>query len=163
VFRDGAGTEFSPCVGTTRAKRLRFELRDMQGRQPSRATTGTASARHAADGATVREVNRDIGEVCIVGTAGQATRTRSPGTAPDRRTFRCFFRWFGDILPKLEAVVRSCGNVQEYVVLAPAARDAPYVAESLAAYGVEHRVIAPENFVIADELCCIPRLTPREN
>ena len=77
--------------------------------------------------------------------------------------FDGFFHWFGDILPKLEALVSSCGDVREYVVLVPATRDAPYVAESLAAYGVEHRVIAPGNFVIADELCFIPRLTPTGN
>ena len=77
--------------------------------------------------------------------------------------FEGFFHWFGDILPKLEALVRSCGDVREYVVLVPATRNAPYVAESLAAYGVEHRVIAPGEFMIADELCYVPRLTPTGN
>jgi hypothetical protein len=77
--------------------------------------------------------------------------------------FEGFFHWFGDILPKLEALVRSCGDVREYVVLVPATRDAPYVAESLAAYGVNHRVVPQGGFVIADELCFVPRLTPTGN
>lgn len=77
--------------------------------------------------------------------------------------FDGFFHWFGDILPKLEALVGSCGDVRDYVVLVPAARDAPYVAESLAAYAVKYHVIAPGSFVLADELCFIPRLTPTGN
>lgn len=77
--------------------------------------------------------------------------------------FDGFFHWFGDILPKLEALVGSCGDVRDYVVLVPASRDAPYVAESLAAYSIDHHVIAPGRFVVADELCFIPRLTPTGN
>jgi len=77
--------------------------------------------------------------------------------------FSGFFHWFGDILPKLEALVRSCDDVQDHVVLVPVSRDAPYVAESLAAFGVDHRVIAAGSFVLADELCFIPRLTPTGN
>lgn len=94
--------------------------------------------------------------------AGRSERVRRALLLMDVH-FNGFFHWFGDILPKLEAVVRSCEDTRDYVVLVPASRDAPYVAESLATYGVEYRVIAPGRFVIADELCFIPSLAPTGN
>jgi capsular polysaccharide biosynthesis protein len=77
--------------------------------------------------------------------------------------FDGFFHWFGDVLPKLEALVRSSADLSEHVILVPASRDAPYVTESLAAYGLEGRVISPDAAVRAEQLCFIPRLAPTGN
>ena len=77
--------------------------------------------------------------------------------------FDGFFHWFGDILPKLEALVQRRADLSDHAILIPASRYAAYVTESLAAYGLECRVIPSGSAVRVEKLCFIPRLAPTGN
>ena len=77
--------------------------------------------------------------------------------------FDGFFHWFGDVLPKVQALMEYRVDIHDYVILVPATRDAKYVAESFAAYGLNYRVVTAESAVLAEELCYIPRLSPTGN
>jgi len=77
--------------------------------------------------------------------------------------FDGFFHWFGDILPKVEALRQCHADLSEHVILMPASRHAAYVAESLAAFGLSCRVVPFGDGVLVERLCFIPRLTPTGN
>lgn len=77
--------------------------------------------------------------------------------------FDGFFHWFGDILPKLQAL-KNCGaDLDGRTILIPASRYASYVADSLAAYDITCQVIPHDAAVRVAHLCFIPRLAPTGN
>jgi capsular polysaccharide biosynthesis protein len=77
--------------------------------------------------------------------------------------FDGFFHWFGDILPKLEALVLSGVDLTDCVLLVPHSRYAPYAAFSLAAYGIKVQVIPAGSAALVRELIYIPRLSVTGN
>jgi capsular polysaccharide biosynthesis protein len=77
--------------------------------------------------------------------------------------FDGFFHWFGDILPKLEALRITRANISDHTILIPESKYATCAAESFAAYGLPCRVIPFGAAVFAEQLCFIPRLAPTGN
>ena len=77
--------------------------------------------------------------------------------------FDGFFHWFGDVLPKVEALRQCLADVRDHTILMPASRHAAYVSESLAAFGLSCKVIPFGSAVLVERLCFIPRLSPTGN
>jgi len=74
-----------------------------------------------------------------------------------------FFHWFCEILPKITALVDAGVDLRERPVLVPECRDAEYVGESLAAYGLSPHVIRQAEYAAVERLTFVPRLTPSGN
>ena len=74
-----------------------------------------------------------------------------------------FFHWFCEILPKIAALVDAGIDLRERPVLVPECRDAEYVGESLAAYGLIPQVIRQAEYAAVERLTFVPRLTPSGN
>jgi len=74
-----------------------------------------------------------------------------------------FFHWCCDVLPKLQALATAGVDLSRELALVPACRNAGYVAESLAAFGVPHCVVDPAAYITVNRLCAIPRLAPTGN
>ncbi|HUW39946.1 MAG TPA: glycosyltransferase family 61 protein [Rectinemataceae bacterium] len=76
-----------------------------------------------------------------------------------------FFHWIGDVLPRLEALAASApGELAELTLVVPAMADFPYVAPSLAPYGLSPpRILGPDESVRCAELVVMPAVAPTGN
>ena len=77
--------------------------------------------------------------------------------------FSGFYHWFCDVLPKLSALRRLDVPLDEFEEIVPESRDGPYVAPTLAAYGMRARVIGKGEYADVEQLCFIRRLGPTGN
>lgn len=91
-----------------------------------------------------------------------STRVRN-GIVLTDAYFDGFFHWYGDILPKLEALCMLEANLSAWEFLIPANRYTKFAEHTLNIYGVRHRSIKSGTAIAVDNLCIIPPLAPTGN
>ena len=76
-----------------------------------------------------------------------------------------FFHWIGDVLPRLEALATTApAELAERRLVVPAMADFPYVAPSLAPYGIESpRFLGRNESARCAELLVLPPVAPTGN
>lgn len=117
----------------------------------------TLSVRHAVKAALMLQ------GAALRGSRGLRYREHRSGLLLTDLYLGGFFHWFTEILPKVAALVDAGVKLDAEPVLVPACRDAAYVGESLAAFGLRAQVIQPAEYAAVERLHFIPRLTPSGN
>jgi hypothetical protein len=76
-----------------------------------------------------------------------------------------FFHWIGDVLPRLEALAAAApGELAELTLVVPAMADFPYIAPSLAPFGIRSpRILGRNESVRCAELVVMPAVAPTGN
>jgi len=117
----------------------------------------TLSLRHAVKAALM------LPSAALRGSRGLVRREYRRGLLLTDLYLGGFFHWVAEILPKVTALVAAGVELEGEHLLVPACRDAAYVGESLAAFGLRAEVIRPTEYAAVERLTFIPRLTPSGN
>lgn len=117
----------------------------------------TLTLRHAVKAALM------LPNAALRGSRGLARREYRSGVLLTDLYLGGFFHWFGEILPKVAAIADAGVDLGGEHLLVPACRDAPYVGESVAAFGLRAEVIQANEYAAVERLTFVPRLTPSGN
>ncbi|MDO8938776.1 MAG: glycosyltransferase family 61 protein [Methylicorpusculum sp.] len=74
-----------------------------------------------------------------------------------------FFHWFFDVLPKLECIADPVFGFADFIVFVPSNHAAPYIYETLSAFGVQCFFQKDDEFVFFENCTVFPELAPTGN